>query len=344
MKKLISIVVSIFLLFSVFQTVAFANESTESGLQVVTTIFTDLPHEHDYYSAVSYLNQKGVLNGYSDGSFKPDNTINRAEVLKVIFVGSAIDAPAEFGKSVFEDVMDDVWYAPFVMKAYELGIVSGDGVDGGFHGERNVNKAEFLKMLLEANQIKQEVLESVTGSAADVPADSWYAPYVNYAASVGVIDPDANGNLEPNKALTRAEVANMIYLLNLVKGKYNTQLLLDVAELEMIQIDVFVGAGKIDRAKNSSVLAVDVTQQAMANVPEDEMVLGVAKLAKAYDYLVDAFVLGVQKDDAGAAELANMSIDKAGEAWEIDNDTEIVSRHIKEVARSILDQVGGEET
>lgn len=332
MKKILSIVVSICVLTSV----AFANGNTG---------FTDLSSEHDYYVAITYLNQVGVLNGYSDGTFRPGNTINRAEVLKVIFVGSEIDVSDVLAEDVFFDVPADAWYGSYVNKAYELGIVSGDGVDGGFHGEREVNKAEFLKMLFEANQIMDEALAGAAGiaTANDVPADAWFAPYLNYAALVGIIELNSQGGLEPDKALTRGEVSNMLYLLMLIRGKDDTRLLLDAAELEMIQIDVYVGADKIDRAKKASELAVDLTQQALANVPGDNVVLGVAKLAKAYDYLMRAFILGVQGDYIDAESWANVAIDKAEEAWEVDDDTEIIARYIKEIARSILEQIGGVE-
>ncbi len=345
MKKLIPLILLVTILVTAIAPASFAEESsTESGITVVDVGFTDVPMDHDYNAAISLLREKGILDGYDDGTFKPENSINRAEVLKVIFVGSAIPTPEELGELTFEDVAEDAWFAPFVAKGYELGIVKGDGVDGLFHGERGVNKAEFLKMLLEANQLKQEVLDAVPSSGAlDVPEDAWYASYMNYAASVGVIEINEYENLDPAMSLNRGEVAQMMYLLMLIKGKYNTQLLLEAAEVEMVQIDVFVGAGKINMAKKASELAVDLTQQAMINFPSDNMVLGVAKLAKAYDYLMEAYIAGATGEDAGAEDWANQAIGKAGEAWEADNETEIVARHIKEVARSILEQVGGEE-
>ncbi|NIA02132.1 MAG: hypothetical protein GWP15_02000 [Nitrospirae bacterium] len=332
MKKLISIVVSVCVLIFAFQATVFANE------------FTDLENDHDYYVAITYLTRIGVLNGYSDGSFRPDNTINRAEALKVIFVGSDVDSSDASRDDIFYDVPADAWYKSYVNKGYELEIVKGDGVDGGFHGERDVNKAEFLKMLLEANEIEDSALAgAVSTTANDVPVDAWFVPYLNYAVLIGVTELNSQGGLGPDKALTRGEVSKMLYLLMLVKGEDNTQLLLDAAELEMIQIDAYVGVGKIDKAKEASELAVDLTQQAMENAPGDDVILGIAKLAKAYDYLVQSFLLGAQGNYVGAEKWANDAIDKAEEAWETDNDTEIVSKYIKEVARSILRQVGGVE-
>ena len=89
-------------------------------------------------------------------------------------------------------------------------------------------------------------------------------------------------------------------------------------------------------AKGASELADDVMQQAYKNMPENNIVIGAAKIARAYDWLVDAFVLGIQGQDAEAAQKANDSIDKAGEAWEANNATQPIAAHIKERAREIL--------
>ncbi|MBD3360836.1 hypothetical protein GF366_03475 [Candidatus Peregrinibacteria bacterium] len=341
-KSLLCLLFSV-MVFSLCAPPVFAQESTKSGLQVASADFTDVPLDYKYYSAITFLRQNGIINGYPDGTFKPENTINRAEVLKVVLEGSSIESPEDFGLSTFPDVPSNAWFARFVMKGKDLGIVSGNAEDNTFAPTRNVNKAEFIKMLLEANKIKQEALEATSKMAPDVPDDAWFAPYVNYAAMVGVISPDENGNLNPGKILTRAEVANMIYLLTLIKGKYNTQLLLDIAEQEMIQIDQFIAANKISEAKTASDLAVDLTWQAYQNNPDDKVVVGAAKLAKAYNWLVESFIFAVQGDNAQAEEWANKAIDKAGEAWEVNNDTQIIARHIKDIARDILAQVGGTE-
>lgn len=323
--------------------IAKAEEATTgSGITVVTG-FGDVLRTHSQYVPINYLNEEGVINGYDDGTFKPDNTVNRAEVLKIILSGSNIDSPADFGESEFSDVPKDIWFAKYVMKAKQLGIVKGDGTDGSFSPARSVNKAEFLKMLLEANQVKAEALEAAESIAEDVSREDWFAPYINYALSVGLIAKNTQGQVEPSKQLTRAEVAEMMYLLNLIRSSTDTQFLLHRAEAELAQIEVYIAANKIADAKRASELGVDLTQQAYRNLPDNNVVLGAAKLARSYDWLVDAFILGVQKEYELAAEWANKSIDKATEAWEANNATQPIARHIKDRAREILAQVGGVE-
>lgn len=319
-----------------------AVEETESGIKAITG-FPDVLRTHPYYVSVNYLNESAVISGYPDSTFKPENSINRAEVLKIILNGSGVDSPDDFGEVTFPDFTADTWFAKYVMRAKALGIVKGNSIDGTFAPGRQVNKAEFLKMLLEANNIKANALQTVTDVAADVPDDAWFNPYLGYALQVGIISKDVDGNAGPSKLLTRGEVVEMMYLLILIKSSEDTQFLLHRAEAELAQIEVYIAANKIANAKRASELAVDLTQQAYRNMPENNVVLGAAKLAKAYDWLVDSFIYGIQKEYELAAQWANQSIDKASEAWEANSATQPIARHIKDRAREILAQVGGEE-
>jgi hypothetical protein len=303
--------------------------------------FSDVPRSHPHYVGITYLDQSDVISGYEDGTFKPQNPINRAEVLKIILNGSGIGGAEQF-QAYFPDVGQEQWFAPFVVKAKDLGIVKGNESDGTFTPARQVNLAEFLKMLLATNQIDvssfadKQLVNNVT-------PEMWFAPYVNYATAIGIVSPDQEGNLDAGRPLNRGEVANMMYLLNLLLKGQDTQFLLTRAEAEMAQIEVYIAANQIGLAKNASELAVDLTQQAIKNMPENNVVLGAGKIARAYDWVVDAFILGIQGQNEQAAEVANNAIDKATEAWEVNNATQPIARHIKDRAREILQQVGGEE-
>lgn len=344
-NRFVSMVVSMLtvlaLLMSPISALAATVASTASGTQVVSSGFSDVARTHPYYTAINHLNQTGVVGGYSDGTFKPENPINRAEVLKIILKGSNIEANEAFTQS-FPDVKSGDWFAPFVMKAKVLGFVKGNDVDGTFAPGRQVNLAEFLKMLLTANNID---VSAFTGKvvAPNIPLDAWYANYVNYGTALGVVSRDAQGNVDANKMLTRAEVVNMMYLLSIILKGADTQFLLSRAEAEMAQIEVYIAANMVGNAKGASDLAVDITQQAYKNMPDNYVVLGAAKIAKAYDWLVDSFILGIQGDKEAAAQKANEAIDKATEAWEANNATQPIAAHIKERAREILTQVGGVE-
>ena len=343
-KKILNkLLVGIFL-FTLITPAVFAQSTatTTSGVTAVANGFSDVSRTHQYYTAITFMSNSGVVQGYDDGTFKPENSINRAEVLKIILKGSSIDSNEEF-QALFPDVMADHWFAPYVIKAKMLGIVTGNDTDGTFAPARQVNLAEFVKMLLMTNLIDVSAFEGKV-VAPNVPVDAWYAPYVNYAAALGIVSKDAQGNVDAGKLLTRGEVMNIMYLFTIIRRGQDTQFLLNRAESELAQIEVYIAANRVTFAKNASELAVDITQQAYKNMPDNNVVLGAAKISRAYDWLVNAFILGIQGENEEAADWANQAIDKATEAWETNNATQPIARHIKDRAREILAQVGGTET
>lgn len=326
------------LLAFVGMTTPFASAQTvDTGKNTVD--FTDVPRTHPHYTAISYLAQKGVIGGYDDKTFKPDSPINRAEVLKVIINASNLKTDEPFSE-VFSDVTSNDWFAPFVMKGKALGFVSGDGTDGHFSPARQVNLAEFLKMLLAANKIDPSSAPSLV---SNLPSDGWYTSYVNYAVNAGVVALSQDGTVDVGQPLDRADIMNMMYLLLLTLTGDDTEFLLARAEAEMAQIEVYIAANMVNEAKDSSGLAVDLTQQAYKTLSTNSVILGAAKIARAYDWLVDSFILGIQGQKEEAAKKANEAIDKATEAWEANNATQPIAKHIKDRAREILSQVGGVE-
>jgi hypothetical protein len=326
MKKFIAILITILS----FSQTAFA---VAQG----TTAFTDLPREHVNYVAINYLATEGIVKGYADGTFKPDNNVNRAEALKIILAGNKIEIPLAVETVSFTDMTVSDWFAPYVETAKLKGIVSGNP-DGTFTAGRNVARADYLKMLLSVNGFKTE---NWTGEQlfTDVASDAWYAPYLNYAGQAGLILPDANNNLFPAKELTRGEVAEIFYLLAVIRNGSDTQFLLNQSEAEMAQVEIFVAANNPVNAKRAAELAVDMTQQAYKNMPDNNIVLGAAKLARAYDYLVNSYINALQKNNQAATDWANQAIAKATEAWEANNDLQALARHVKDRANEILNQL-----
>ena len=299
--------------------------------------YSDVANLHENYVAITYLSEEGIVKGYNDGTFKPEQLVNRAEALKIILEGSGIETSAEVQTIPYSDVKAGEWYAQYVMGATTLGIVSGNP-DGTFAPARNVARAEFMKMILLTNAFKADKwLDQKIFN--DVPADAWFTPYMNYAGSAGLITPDASGNLNPGKELSRGEVAEIMYIMTIIKRGNDTQFLITQSENQMAQIDPYIIGGMPLAAKRASELSVDITQQAYKNMPEDKVVLGAAKLARAYDFLVNAFIEAIQENYNTAGDWANQAIAKATEAWEVNNDVQPIAAHIKTKAGEILDQI-----
>jgi hypothetical protein len=162
--------------------------------------YTDLDSNYEFGDAVNFISEQGYASGYEDGTFKPEQPINRAETLKIILNASSI-ALSGSGAVALDDVTESDWFYPYVQTAGQIGIISGYP-DGTFKGTNTVNKAEFLKMYFEALGLDI--------SPARENQD-WYQNYFELAVQKYAITANAEGDYGMGDLLTRAEVADIIY-------------------------------------------------------------------------------------------------------------------------------------
>ncbi|MBD3330426.1 hypothetical protein GF354_02745 [Candidatus Peregrinibacteria bacterium] len=169
-------------------------------------IFTDVWSDHTYALPIETLYKLGIIKGYDDGSFKPDQTLNRAELLTIIT--NAVDA--DFSGASYDYCFSDVtnqWFAVYVCYAKTHGWVAGYA-DGTYKPGDTIDKAAALKITMEA--FGYEPAETVTTPPmSDVPVDSWYAPYVVTALDAGIIS--NNPTFNASHQITRAEIVKTVY-------------------------------------------------------------------------------------------------------------------------------------
>lgn len=171
--------------------------------------FEDVASSNTNYVAIEYLVSIGTLEGYSDGSFKPNQTINRAELMKVLVSGQGIEPDANIYKNCFPDVTTD-WYAKYVCYAHEEGWVDGYP-DGNFAPSSTVNKVEAIKMLVNALGLSSMLPTTVSSTLfSDTDSSAWYAPYVYVAKDLNLLE-TTSGNFSPSGEMDRSGVAENIY-------------------------------------------------------------------------------------------------------------------------------------
>ena len=175
-----------------------------------TTGFTDVPSTHPNYGAIMDLKERGIISGYPDGTFKPDQMVNRVEALKIILLGASIAVPDNTGTGGFKDTAATEWYAKYLLKAKELGIVSGYP-DGTFKPTQTVNLVENLKMLINTSKIDITNVTVNEDSFSDTPKTEWYAKDVEYAKELQWITPDQNNMVYPAQGMTRGKLAQLLY-------------------------------------------------------------------------------------------------------------------------------------
>lgn len=164
--------------------------------------FSDIPERNLNKQAIEYLQGTNVIGGYSDGTYKPDNTINRAEFLKIVIgakYGSDLSASSAVSLS---DVDSSAWFAPYVYKAISEGIVNGYP-DGTFKPGNNINLAEALKIVTLTYQIPipHYIREP----------DNWFDPYLDAANGEALLNLVASR--APWYQITRGDTATIIHAL-----------------------------------------------------------------------------------------------------------------------------------
>lgn len=183
------------------------DNKTEENLESVAS-FTDLSEAKWAEEAILFLLNRGVVNGDSDGSFRPNDNITRAEFVKLI--ATAMGLPFSSTEVPFGDVNADSWYAPYVAAVFEKGIVEGDEYRR-FNPEANITRQDMVTMLCRAVGVKSG--EAVkTNAFTDSSSISDYATTaVGYFADKKIVNGFEDGSFGPLKNATRAEAAMIFY-------------------------------------------------------------------------------------------------------------------------------------
>lgn len=146
--------------------------------------FTDVPAKAWYHDAVYALAAKGITGGYSDGTFRPEKAVTRAEfiVLALRFAGTPIEA----GTRQFSDVPTSYWAADYIQTAVKNGFISGYS-DGSFRPDRQITRAAAVTILNRISGRDRCVPADNARSFSDVPSDFWAYQAIMLAANESVL-------------------------------------------------------------------------------------------------------------------------------------------------------------
>ena len=188
---------------------------TAAVKNIEVKLFTDLSVNDKDLKAISYLKNKGIISGYGDNTYKPENLVTRGEAVKILTSVLPGDY-ADLGNIACNDLPTDAWYREYFEKAYDIGAVSPSDF-GACRPLDQVNGYEYLKMLMTKVDVDPKV-DNVYSEYFDV--DTWYAPYLQEALERNVItSQDAVDYAQP---LSRREVAELTYrFLQVAESNYD---------------------------------------------------------------------------------------------------------------------------
>lgn len=113
--------------------------------------FSDVPPEAWFHPYVETIYEEGWIDGYPDGTFGPERTINRVELAKIVSNAFALDVLEAAGRLTFYDMTGEEWFAPYVKKVYQHKVMDHDGF-GFFEPGKDLLRAKTVKIVYDAQQ------------------------------------------------------------------------------------------------------------------------------------------------------------------------------------------------
>ncbi|MDR2771300.1 MAG: S-layer homology domain-containing protein [Clostridiales Family XIII bacterium] len=172
----------------------------------------------------------GYIRGYEDGSFKPENTITRAEFVTIINNARHYTAMTNIP---FRDVPVNEWYFQEVQRAYSAGYIQGDSV-GNFNPNAQITRQEAA-VILDRIAPGGDTAYALTGVRDADKIDAWALSAVRAVYSRAYIQGDADGNFNPTAPLKRCEA---VAIVNRILNLSPLQPSADLAALSISNINV----------------------------------------------------------------------------------------------------------
>jgi hypothetical protein len=187
------------------QTVTITYQGVTTTFDVFLNRFIDVPYGHRNYVHINTLVGLGIINGYNDNTFRPNNTLTRAQA--AIMIVRAAGISTEGVSSNFTDVPPTHAAYKFISAAFQAGIINGYS-DGTFKPNANVTRAQIAIMVQRAFNIQAS---GTLVNFTDVPEG--YAPkkFIEILASQKIVNGYSDGTFKPLNNVTRAQFSTMIF-------------------------------------------------------------------------------------------------------------------------------------
>ena len=195
MKKFLSLVLALVMTMSLVTVSAGAKDFTDDS-------------EITYKEAVDVISALGVVDGYSDGDFRPDDVLTRGAAAKIIcnlILGPTTASALAASTAPFKDVPVTNTFAGYITYCSQQGIISGYA-DGTFRPTGTLSGNAFMKMLLGALGYDSSI-EGYTGA-------NWQVSVIKQASGIGL--DDGNDEFVGSQAVTRQEAA--LYAFNMLQA------------------------------------------------------------------------------------------------------------------------------
>ena len=183
-------------------------DEIESSVNIAPQkVFSDVGTTHWTYGPTKYLSQKGIVSGVGNGNYEPERSVTREEFTKIIC--EAFDLKDSESDIEFNDVDKNSWYYEYVRIAVANGAILGVS-DTDFGSGTGLKRQDAAVILMRVLKLSAEETENF-GDDTEIADYAKEAVYTLKA--MGILNGTGEGNFEPERAVTRAECAKIIYEL-----------------------------------------------------------------------------------------------------------------------------------
>ncbi|MCY9661878.1 S-layer homology domain-containing protein [Paenibacillus chondroitinus] len=203
------------------ETEGLPNKNKDVKPSVITNAgrtFTDI-QGHVNQKSIEAMAARNILNGISDTQFAPDRTMTRAEFAAIVTRSLGLTPKAAF---VFKDVTADSWYAPYVGTAYTYDLIQGTSEDT-FTPEQTITRQEAAVMVaraaklcgLDTNVQDIEIRDMLAQFTDYTKTAEWARASLALSYREHILSQDMI-EIQPEAAVTRSEVSDMLYQLLMI--------------------------------------------------------------------------------------------------------------------------------
>ncbi|MBR6826121.1 MAG: S-layer homology domain-containing protein, partial [Oscillospiraceae bacterium] len=198
MKKILSMILCVALLASMFVLPVFAVESNP---------FTDVKEKDYFYDPVLWAVANGITTGTSKTTFSPEKPCTRAQVVTFLWRAAGSPEPSQTDNP-FTDVPAGQYYYKAVLWAVEEGITTGTSKTT-FGPDKSCTRAQVVTFLWRA--AGEPAPEKNDNPFTDVPAGQYYYNAVLWAVGKGITTGTSKTTFGPDKPCTRGQIVTFIY-------------------------------------------------------------------------------------------------------------------------------------
>ena len=159
---------------------------------------------------IEYLTGKGWIDGYSDGTYRPNDDLTRAQAAKIMSSFLMLTLTNE--EIYFSDVSNDFWGLTPVMLVAQYKVMNGIG-DGRFAPNEKLTRAQMAQIFYNAGFYNQPINNNAS-SFKDVNKDHWAYVAIETMKKEGIMVGYSEGRFGANDPITRAQMAAVIYRLD----------------------------------------------------------------------------------------------------------------------------------